>query len=108
MLLSLSLPSTERCFNMKVVEVTWLDTMSRYGWCSRTSANAWLEDGSDGHNGLVHKYVGYLFKVTDEYVAVIAGYGNSSDGSVLDVTQFPRAIVIEVRDVKTGRKVKLS
>lgn len=92
---------------MIIVEVSWLDTLSRHLWSSRAAADSWLDDDTDGHGGMLHKYVGYLYKTTDKYVAIVGACAAYEEGNITDLTQFPRAIVVEVRNVKTGRKVRL-
>lgn len=92
---------------MIIVEVSWLDTLTRHLWSGRAAADAWLADDDDGHGGMLHKYVGYLYKVTDKYVAIVGARAAYEDGNVADLTQFPRGIIVEVRNVKTGRKVNL-
>ena len=87
----------------KIVEVTWLDTVSRSsGWMSPDNAAIWFKDDMGEY-----KSVGYLFEVTDKYVALIRSHHGVTDGNVNDLMQFPLQAVVSIRDVKTGRKVKL-
>lgn len=91
---------------MKIVEVTWKDTMMHEGWRDPTEIEArmGLPEGT-----FTHKSSGYLFKTTKEEVSVFSSYNarDGLDGSISYVQRFPREIVMEVREVKTGRKVKL-
>ncbi len=86
----------------RLVEVTWHDTVSSTGWRSPDDAARWF--ASDGGE---YKSVGYLFEMTKDYVALVRSYHNVEEGNVCDLIQFPRQVLINVRYVKTGRKVLL-
>jgi len=88
---------------MKIVEVTWFDTVSASEWMRQDDAKGWLSD----LEGTKQKTTGYLFEVTDEYVSTCASRGIRDGGKIGHIYQFPMGCVVDVRDAKTGRKVKL-
>ena len=53
-----------------------------------------------------YRSVGYLFEITDKYVALVRSHHDIADGNVNDLIQFPLQVIVSVRNVKTGRKVK--
>ena len=87
---------------MKIVEVTWWDTVSVGGWHTVRNLDEWLKK-----DGLLQKSSGYLYEATKEYVCLVQSFQCVEGGNLAESIQFPRAVVIEVRTVKTGRKVKL-
>ncbi len=86
----------------RLVEVTWHDTVSSTGWRSPDDAARWF--ASDGGE---YKSVGYLFEVTKDYVALVRSYHDVEAGNVSGLLEFPRSVLVDVRYVKTGRKVRL-
>lgn len=83
--------------NMPVVIVEWVDSMSHTGWDSQEAHTRLLEQPRALH----HYSVGFLFKETDEYVAVVQSMGEVVE-NVSNTLAIPRVAVVNVWKVTDG------
>lgn len=66
-----------------IVEVVWLDTVSKGGW----------HDPNSAPNNLEHHTVGYLKDLAPDRVAVLQSYGDYSEGERMEI---PKSCVQKV------------
>jgi hypothetical protein len=83
-----------------IVEIDWLDSVSRGRWTARKEIEEWAKGDSPS---ATHRSVGYLLTRTDRVIVVVqsmVGYGDDgSDEMVAEAQSIPLVAVLAVRQL---------
>jgi hypothetical protein len=86
-----------------LLEVSWVDAMSKYGWDSKASYEKWVETNEETE----HFTVGYVVSVSDKRVALVqnkAAYTTGEGLCYADMTSIPRTCIRQVQiHARAGR-----